>query len=74
MTNIPFSTDLLNKPSSSKGAARLVDQYGLIDKYKNYKNENSADSEALKKDWNFVGKDIAGAINQYESRNRRGKK
>lgn len=60
------SSALFSSPSLLKGAARTIDMFGALDEY-NYKvTEAEADAEALKRDWNIIGIDIANAIGEYD--------
>jgi hypothetical protein len=45
--------------------ARIGDLFGSLDEYNYKKTEAEADSEALRRDWLIVGRDIANAIKSY---------
>lgn len=60
--NIEKSTDLFTYPSFLKGVARIGSIYGSLDEY-NYKSD--PDTEAIKKDWSIIGKDIGNSIQNY---------
>lgn len=57
------STKLIKYPSFFKGASRVVDIYGKLDKF----NEQT-DSSSLSNDWNNVGKSIYSSIKQHEQK------
>lgn len=62
-----YSSNLFINPGFWIGSARILDLYGKLDKY-NYSNTpNEADYNALKKDWEIIGKDLRNAIDKYES-------
>ena len=62
-----YSSNLFNKPSFLKGVARTLDLFGKLDVYKYSANEQEADFNALKKDWEIVSEDLWNAIKKYES-------
>jgi len=49
-----------------KGAARTVDLFGQLDQAKYKTTEKNTDQEAIRRDWQAVGKDIASAVQTYE--------
>lgn len=61
------SSNLYTPPSFFKGMARVFDLFGTLDRYYIHKTEEEADSNALRRDWQIVGKDIFYAIKIYES-------
>ena len=60
------SSALFTSPSFGKGSARIVDLFGDLDGYNYKETEADADAEALRRDWNMVGLDIAQAIDAYD--------
>ena len=56
---------MTSMPSFSKGLARSVDVGNTIDIYNLSRSDEQADLEALKSDWEAVGKDIDVSIQKY---------
>lgn len=67
MTDIINSSSLYRIPSGLKGAARTVSIFGNLDEYRTSSTEKEADTDAIRKDWEIVGKDINTAIRKYDS-------
>lgn len=65
MSDILSSMSLYRNPSVLKGAARTVSIFGKLDEYRTSPTEEEADTEALRKDWETVGHDIANATQEY---------
>lgn len=57
------SSNLFVYPSFLKGIARIGSMWGHLDEY-NYKID--PDTEALKRDWRIIGKDIGNSMQIYE--------
>lgn len=49
------------------GAARVLDLYGVYDRYNASPTEYEADYKAVLSDWGTVGQDIFSATKQFES-------
>jgi hypothetical protein len=65
--NIPFEGfRLYAKPSFWEGIARLFDFSGSLNEYNYSESAGQDDSRALQSDWEFVGLDIWGAMNEFE--------
>ena len=62
-----YFSNLSHVPSFWKGTARVLDLFGNLDVYNYSNNEEEADFNALKRDWEIVGQDLFSAIKQYES-------
>ncbi len=63
-----FKSDFLFAgPSFVSGAARLLDWYGLYDRYNTSGSGSEADYKALLSDWCIVGQDIQDAMDVFES-------
>lgn len=62
LPNLINSSDLYTEPSFFKGVARVLDLFGQLDEY-NYKDD--PDTEALKRDWTMIGKDLFISIKNY---------
>ena len=58
---------LVASPSPFTGAARLLDFYGLFDRYNSSLNEWEADYRALLSDWCVVGQELRSAMQTFES-------
>jgi len=58
---------LVASPSPITGAARLLDFYGLFDRYNSSLNEWEADYRALLSDWCVVGQELHSAMQTFES-------
>ena len=54
---------LTARTSLYSGAARLLDFYGLYDRYNVCKDEHQADMMAILSDWMIVGQDLEEAMN-----------
>lgn len=52
-------------PSTLRGGARLADMFGKLDEYR---FSDTPDFDALKNDWEIVGKDIRMCMQQYGQR------
>lgn len=66
MTNTPNKAHkLYRNPSFLKGAARVFDLYGNLDRYMTHSTEQEADENALKNDWEAVGQDLLTSIQKY---------
>lgn len=59
-------------PAFLKGIARVLDMGATFTTYKESSTPGMADYNAIKKDWEAVGKDLYGAISTFESRNLHG--
>jgi len=70
MTDISNSSSLYQIPSALKGAARIVSIFGRLDEYRTSPTKEEADTNAIHKDWEIVGEDIASATQQYDSTER----
>ena len=57
---------LFATPSLMSGAARSLDLMGLFDSYNSSPSEREADSRAIRSDWCAVGRDILGAMREFE--------
>ncbi len=57
---------LFAQPSFVSGAARLLDLYGLFDRYNESATTFEADYRALLSDWCMVGQDIRNAMAEFE--------
>ena len=57
---------LFAKPSFLEGISRVLDLGNTLQDYNKSKGENDADYNAMKRDWQAVGKDIYDSINKYE--------
>jgi len=60
------ATYLFAMPTFLRGMARVLDLGDTLTVYNTFKDENTADYEALKRDWEQVGIDIAEAMKEYE--------
>ena len=58
---------LVATPSLITGAARLLDFYGLFDRYNSSLSESEADYRALLSDWCVVGQELQSAFRVFES-------
>jgi hypothetical protein len=66
MSDISKSSFLYQTPSALKGAARIVSIFGGVDEYRTSNSEEEADANAIRRDWEMVGEDIANATQQYD--------
>ncbi|QQR78311.1 MAG: hypothetical protein IPJ68_04485 [Candidatus Moraniibacteriota bacterium] len=62
-----------SNPSFMKGVARVFDFSQSLDKYNTSPTTEEADFNAIKSDWEAVGKDIRVAIEKYGERQNSGK-
>ena len=67
MSDISKSSCLYCNPSALKGAARIASIFGGVDEYRTSSTEEEADINAIRKDWEMVGEDIANATQQYDN-------
>ena len=51
-----------NSPSSMRGAARLADLFGQLDEYN---HSSTPDYDAIRQDWEEVGKQIRTSLSQH---------
>jgi hypothetical protein len=57
---------LFAAPTFISGAARVLDLYGVFDKYNTSSSALEADSKAILSDWSMVGQDLFWAMHQFE--------
>ena len=56
---------LFATPSVIAGVARLLDLWGVFDRYNTADSEEEADAFALYSDWRIVGQDLRDAMNDF---------
>lgn len=56
----------LTSPSFAEGMARVLDIGSTMQTYNESLSPEEADKEAIKKDWQIIGKDIKNSIHAYE--------
>jgi len=61
------SSFLFATPTFTSGFARVLDLYGVYDKYNSSTTEREADSKAIWADWSVVGQDISFALKEFEN-------
>lgn len=67
MNNInKFTFYLFAEPSFTEGIGRVLDLGGTLQIYNESENPENDDFEALRRDWEAVGKDIKESIKIYE--------
>jgi len=54
-------------PSFLSGMARVLDMFGVFDKYNRSTTPELVDSRAIYGDWQMVGKDLSAAIALFEA-------
>lgn len=69
MTHRPYR--LYARPSFWEGIARLLDIGGTLNEYNYSSCERVADFRALQSDWEIVGEDLWGALEQFRQEHRR---
>jgi hypothetical protein len=58
---------LFARPSFLSGMASVLDVGATFTEYNESKDGTEADKRAIASDWTVTGKDIVGAIKQYEN-------
>lgn len=59
------SSSLYMDPSFLRGVARVQDLFGVMNDNDAYNTKKKPDHDALKRDWEIVGKDLTLAMEQY---------
>ena len=57
---------LFHRSSFFNGMSRVLDLFGVYDRYNTSTNAQEADSRAIQNDWSVVGSDLADAIENYK--------
>lgn len=64
--NYSITNRLFAEPSFVEGMSRVVDLGATLQEYNTSETEHQADIEALRSDWQTVGKDLKVSIKKYE--------
>lgn len=62
-----YTDFLYARPSFLEGAARIVDFFGVLRQYNSSASTKSADSRAMRADWNAVAADLWDVLDTYGS-------
>jgi hypothetical protein len=58
---------LFATPTFTSGFARVLDLYGVYDKYNSSNSDREADCRAIWADWRVVGQDVFSALREFEN-------
>ena len=64
--NRVVTSHLFAQPSFLEGMARVLDIGSTLQIYNDSSSDTAADIEAIKSDWNVVGKDLSASIQSHE--------
>lgn len=63
-----YSNILFSKSGFLKGMTRVLDLFGVVDKYNSSSTEKVADSKAIYSDWLTVGNDIRNVLENEQQK------
>lgn len=57
---------LFNQPSFLRGISRILDLGSTSNIYNSFDSDDRVDYRAVMSDWNMIGEDMRGAMNEYK--------